>query len=227
MNPPNLLSNLRYVERYCSKQTELTGEAAYYHTNTRSAIQFLEEINVDSLNISQEEFIRNMSKSKSISTSTSTSNELPNIKDLNFIQHNMEDIKLSEVPLLLEEYKKLALWFVASIDKDNSVSLNLPDTIKWGKLLVKNNSMGGYKMINNYQQQSKIHDNSSYNHFSFEWLWKTICDTIIGKPIGSLSQLKLYWEDKDNIDIIIENDEDCTLIWKELLQGNDIRLFMK
>mmetsp|Transcript_17886 Transcript_17886/g.46713 ORF Transcript_17886/g.46713 Transcript_17886/m.46713 type:complete len:471 (+) Transcript_17886:281-1693(+) len=57
--PPNLYSNMRFIDRFRNKD-KLTGEAGYYFTNLQSAIAFAAKIEAGSLTIGKEEFDREM-----------------------------------------------------------------------------------------------------------------------------------------------------------------------
>ncbi|TYJ58062.1 hypothetical protein B9479_001157 [Cryptococcus floricola] len=55
-NPPNLISNIEYIQRF-RRPSALSGEAAYYLSSLNGAVQFVETMDAGSLSgISQEEF---------------------------------------------------------------------------------------------------------------------------------------------------------------------------
>uniref|UniRef100_A0A2P2JTY9 Vacuolar protein sorting-associated protein 9A n=1 Tax=Rhizophora mucronata TaxID=61149 RepID=A0A2P2JTY9_RHIMU len=58
-NPPQLHSNLLYIQRY-RRQSRLVGEAAYFFTNMLSAESFISNINAKSLSMEDTEFEKNM-----------------------------------------------------------------------------------------------------------------------------------------------------------------------
>ncbi|CAN6555829.1 unnamed protein product [Malus baccata var. baccata] len=58
-NPPQLHSNLRFIQLY-RRQTKLVSEAAYYFTNLVSAKTFILELNAKSLSIDEIEFEESM-----------------------------------------------------------------------------------------------------------------------------------------------------------------------
>ncbi|XP_021300006.1 vacuolar protein sorting-associated protein 9A-like isoform X4 [Herrania umbratica] len=58
-NPPQLHSNLKFIQLY-RRQSKLISEAAYYHTNLVSAKSFIVELNAKSLSIEETEFEESM-----------------------------------------------------------------------------------------------------------------------------------------------------------------------
>eukprot|EP00946_MAST-07B_sp_MAST-7B-sp1_P003698 g3698.t1 len=63
-NPPNLFSNLDYIDCFRDPK-KLISEPGYWYTNLYSAVTFLENVEHDRLSISEEEFAAGITKAKS------------------------------------------------------------------------------------------------------------------------------------------------------------------
>ena len=227
--PSNLFSNLKYIECFCSSHSELTGEASYYHINFLSAIRFFEQISAkDFANITEDEFNRYMIVGKNES--------LPPITSLNFIHHTIDDIQYNEIPNLLQEYQKLAQWYIASLNvqknignlnvskyeqnNESSSSIFIPQIVdsiltkcppkrNWGILKVSNNTVEAKcELFHILRIPSKILP------FSFEWL-KYAVSAKFSKDSTDL--IRITW----NSDIVISDDADCEFLWDTLFSGED------
>ncbi|KAH0851914.1 hypothetical protein HID58_094383 [Brassica napus] len=62
-NPPQLHSNLLYIQRY-RRESKLVGEAAYFFTNILSAESFISNIDAKSLSMDEAEFEKNMESAR-------------------------------------------------------------------------------------------------------------------------------------------------------------------
>lgn len=70
-NPPQLHSNLLYIQRYRG-QSRLVGEAAYHFTNMLSAESFISNINARSISMEETEFEKNMESARALLSGLST-----------------------------------------------------------------------------------------------------------------------------------------------------------
>lgn len=96
-NPPQLHSNLVYIQRY-RRQTRLVSEAAYFFTNILSAESFVWNINGKSLSMEETEFQKKMELARAqllgLSTETvheknkTTENVMENVTDASKSQHD-------------------------------------------------------------------------------------------------------------------------------------------
>ncbi|XP_068642740.1 vacuolar protein sorting-associated protein 9A-like isoform X2 [Aristolochia californica] len=64
-NPPQLHSNLLYIQRY-RRQSRLVSEAAYFFTNILSAESFIWNIDAKSLSMEEDEFEKNMESARAL-----------------------------------------------------------------------------------------------------------------------------------------------------------------
>lgn len=75
-NPPQLHSNLLYIQRY-RRQSRLVSEAAYFFTNLVSAESFISNIDAKSLSIDESEFERNMTIARFTLNGTASNVDYP------------------------------------------------------------------------------------------------------------------------------------------------------
>lgn len=73
-NPPQLHSNLLYIQRY-RRQSRLVSEAAYFFTNILSAESFISNIDATSLSMRETEFEKNMEFARALLSGLSTDSE--------------------------------------------------------------------------------------------------------------------------------------------------------
>lgn len=77
-NPPQLYSNLLYIERY-RRRSRLVSESAYFFTNIVSAESFIWNITAESLSMDEMEFQRKMDSARAYLLGQST--DIENLKD--------------------------------------------------------------------------------------------------------------------------------------------------
>ncbi|XP_043705042.1 vacuolar protein sorting-associated protein 9A-like isoform X2 [Telopea speciosissima] len=70
-NPPQLHSNLLYIQRY-RRQSRLVSETAYFFTNMLSAESFISNIDAKSLSMDETEFEKNMETARALLSGLST-----------------------------------------------------------------------------------------------------------------------------------------------------------
>ncbi|XP_042491082.1 vacuolar protein sorting-associated protein 9A-like isoform X2 [Macadamia integrifolia] len=70
-NPPQLHSNLLYIQRY-RRQSRLVSEAAYFFTNMLSAESFISNIDAKSISMDEAEFEKNMETAQALLSGLST-----------------------------------------------------------------------------------------------------------------------------------------------------------
>ncbi|XP_055814374.1 vacuolar protein sorting-associated protein 9A-like, partial [Solanum dulcamara] len=74
-NPPQLHSNLLYIQRF-RRQTRLVSEAAYFFTNILSAESFISNIDAQALSMDETEFETNMESARALLSVLSDNNVL-------------------------------------------------------------------------------------------------------------------------------------------------------
>lgn len=107
-NPGNLVSSLEYIQN-CHSPLFLQKEALYYLTNVLSAVGFIQNISEKSLSIKKSVFDRLYSMTPPAGP--------PRLRpDLSaaytFGGVNPEDLRIGDIPDLLEQYKELLEYFV-------------------------------------------------------------------------------------------------------------------
>ncbi|KAK9111693.1 hypothetical protein Scep_019212 [Stephania cephalantha] len=76
-NPPQLHSNLLYIQRY-RRQSRLVSEAAYFFTNMLSAASFIMNIDAKSISMNEIEFEKNMESARALQSGLSTNVDISN-----------------------------------------------------------------------------------------------------------------------------------------------------
>ncbi|XP_010277681.1 PREDICTED: vacuolar protein sorting-associated protein 9A [Nelumbo nucifera] len=105
-NPPQLHSNLLYIQRY-RRQSRLVSEAAYFFTNMLSAESFIYNIDAKSLSMDETEFEENMKFAQTLLSGLSTDLGVPDQsnQDLEHVQRKEPvDPKLQPLDSKKERY---------------------------------------------------------------------------------------------------------------------------
>lgn len=85
-NPPQLHSNLLYIQRYRS-QSRLVSEAAYFFTNMLSAESFIMNIDAKSLSMEDTEFDKNMEFAQALLFGPDDADNMPSQSDQSLGRH--------------------------------------------------------------------------------------------------------------------------------------------
>ncbi|XP_031273078.1 vacuolar protein sorting-associated protein 9A [Pistacia vera] len=88
-NPPQLHSNLLYIQRFRS-QSRLVGEAAYFFTNMLSAESFISNIDAQALSMEESEFEKNMESARALLSGLST--DMDGLSDQSVGQISREEL---------------------------------------------------------------------------------------------------------------------------------------
>lgn len=94
-NPPQLHSNLVYIQRY-RRQTRLVSEAAYFFTNILSAESFVWNINGESLSMEESEFQKKMESARAQLLGLSTDTVHDKNKTTENVTEHITDASKSE-----------------------------------------------------------------------------------------------------------------------------------
>lgn len=89
-NPPQLHSNLLYIQRF-RRDSRLVGEASYYFTNMLSAESFISNIDAKAISMDETEFERNMEFARALLSGLSVDTQDPNSPYQNYGQHPRAD----------------------------------------------------------------------------------------------------------------------------------------
>ncbi|CAL9115797.1 unnamed protein product [Musa acuminata var. zebrina] len=151
-NPPQLHSNLLYIQRY-RRQSRLVSEAAYFFTNILSAESFIWNIDAQALSMEEAEFQKKMQSARAhlMGLSTGTEGQKPEPSqdtmerglglDYPFLFASAGDLTVDDVESLLNCYKQIVLRYVAlSRGLASNESLPLPNTQTPSRLRTVENS---------------------------------------------------------------------------------------
>ncbi|CAL9185258.1 unnamed protein product, partial [Musa hybrid cultivar] len=163
-NPPQLHSNLLYIQRY-RRQSRLVSEAAYFFTNILSAESFIWNIDAQALSMEEAEFQKKMQSARAhlmgLSTGTESQKSEPSqdtmerglglmkanrepdntASDYPFLFASAGDLTVDDVESLLNCYKQLVLRYVAlSRGLASNESLPVPNTQTPSRLRTVENS---------------------------------------------------------------------------------------
>ncbi|PIN06615.1 Vacuolar assembly/sorting protein VPS9 [Handroanthus impetiginosus] len=104
-NPPQLHSNLSYIQRF-RRQTRLVGEAAYFFTNMLSVESFIANIDAKALSMDEAEFEKNMESAQALLAGLSESSDnLYGQTDQNFEHVEPKPVSNSQSPVESSETK--------------------------------------------------------------------------------------------------------------------------
>lgn len=106
-NPPQLHSNLQYIQRY-RRQSRLVSEAAYFFTNIFSAESFIWNIDAQSLSMDEAEYQRNVDSARALLLGLSSYSESPESQINETVQRKVEATKTERGINSLVKEKDLA-----------------------------------------------------------------------------------------------------------------------
>ncbi|KAL6504559.1 Vacuolar protein sorting-associated protein 9A [Orobanche gracilis] len=90
-NPPQLHSNLSYIQRF-RRQTRLVSESAYFFTNMLSVESFIININAKALSMEDVDFEHNMESAKALLAGLSESSDYPESQT----KQNLENVPIKQ-----------------------------------------------------------------------------------------------------------------------------------
>lgn len=132
-NPVRLHSNINYINRFSNASRLMSGESGYYFTNLCCAINFIENLTYESVQLTKEEFDELMSNENHIHSAWESalmaceslniiSSNMKIMKDLNTRSHRFDDdINLFKVDM--KELKDDVLKKVASLVKSKPLNI--------------------------------------------------------------------------------------------------------
>ncbi|XP_057847823.1 vacuolar protein sorting-associated protein 9A isoform X2 [Cryptomeria japonica] len=161
-NPPQLHSNLLYIQRY-RRQSRLVSEAAYFFTNLVSAESFISDIDAKSLSIDESEFERNMTIARFALNGTTSHVDYPVSYSSTEAGNFMSDssVPKAQVPKL---QKKEKTEEPVSVVGDSQVTRTLAkglasigNTDKSNKGNVKDNLEGSTLTVSKLENKGAVH----------------------------------------------------------------------
>jgi hypothetical protein len=118
-NPKNFYSNVEYITAFRAQSKMLT-ELGYYFTNIVSAVTFIQNIDHSHLTgMNSQDFALHMNSSLTTTTTTTTTTSSTTTSPMtsamtstmtminHFAQLKLEDLKVNEVPMLLNTFKDI------------------------------------------------------------------------------------------------------------------------
>ncbi|TKY74326.1 Vacuolar protein sorting-associated protein 9A [Spatholobus suberectus] len=126
-NPPQLHSNLLYIQRF-RHQSRLVAEAAYYFTNMLSAESFISNIDAKAISMDEAEFERNMEFARALLSGISADTQDPGSPYQNNGQHSrVEPTKHKNKAL--NDNKDPALRTPSSVAKSENKKVTFADEL--------------------------------------------------------------------------------------------------
>ncbi|KAJ1385017.1 VPS9 domain, partial [Sesbania bispinosa] len=126
-NPPQLHSNLLYIQRF-RRQSRLVAEAAYYFTNMLSAESFISNIDAKAISMDENEFERNMEFARALLSGLSVDTQDPNSPYQNYGQHPIAE-PTKHRNKALNDNKDPALRTPSSVAKSESKKVTFADEL--------------------------------------------------------------------------------------------------
>ncbi|XP_028757452.1 vacuolar protein sorting-associated protein 9A isoform X2 [Neltuma alba] len=115
-NPPQLYSNLLYIQRF-RRQSRLVAESAYFFTNMLSAESFIRNIDAKAISMDEAEFERNMESARAVLFGLSTDlQDQPRLLDQNSEDHSRGEL-----------VKEFALQTTSSESKSENKKVSFAD----------------------------------------------------------------------------------------------------
>ncbi|KAJ9166598.1 hypothetical protein P3X46_021324 [Hevea brasiliensis] len=107
-NPPQLHSNLLYIQRY-RRQSRLVGEEAYFFTNMLSTESFISNIDARSLSMEETEFEKNMESARALLSGLSTDLDSQSNQSDQKVENNLKTVLIESKLQALDSSKEREL----------------------------------------------------------------------------------------------------------------------